>query len=149
MRLKAEEGIVASAGWTTFDHGADIGIRGWGASLEEAFAQGAAALMSLIDGSWERVQPQQAVVLQTSSYDLEGLFVAWINTLLAEAELRHMVFCAFVPRIAGTQLEATVWGEPVGVREHDWGVEVKGATFSELFVGPQDGGWVAQCVVDV
>jgi len=140
---------MATAGWSTFDHGADIGIRGWGASLEEAFAQAAAALMSLMDGSWERVQPQQSFELQVTSYDVEGLFVAWINGLLAEAELRKMVFCSFVPTIAGTTLSATVWGEPVAVREHEWGVEVKGATFSELFVGRQNDGWAAQCVVDV
>jgi tRNA nucleotidyltransferase (CCA-adding enzyme) len=36
------------------------------------------------------------------------------------------------------------------VARHEPAVEVKGATYTDLFVGQNSGGaWVAQCVVDV
>jgi SHS2 domain-containing protein len=48
------------------------------------------------------------------------------------------------------QLRATAWGEPVEVTRHQPAVEVKGATYTELRVQrTEDGGWLAQCVVDV
>ena len=47
-------------------------------------------------------------------------------------------------------LHATAWGEPVEVTRHRPAVEVKGATYTDLLVNPdQKGYWIAQCVVDV
>lgn len=36
------------AGWEHFQHMADIGVHGWGATLAEAFEQAALALMAVV-----------------------------------------------------------------------------------------------------
>jgi tRNA nucleotidyltransferase (CCA-adding enzyme) len=62
---------------------------------------------------------------------------------------RKMLFSRFAVTLEGTRLEAQAWGEPVDAARHQPAVEVKGATYTGLRVAPQDGGWVAQTVVDV
>jgi tRNA nucleotidyltransferase (CCA-adding enzyme) len=61
-----------------------------------------------------------------------------------------MLFARYEVRIDGNSLFANAWGEPIDENKHELGVEVKGATCTELKVArDQDGGWIAQCVVDV
>lgn len=132
-----------------FRHGADIGVRGIGATLEDAFAQAARALTAVMVDP-ELVVPREAVPIACSAPDRETLLVDWLNALLYETATRHMLFGRFTLRFAGERLEATAWGEPIDPARHEPAVEVKGATMTELAVRPTpDGGWLAQCVVDV
>lgn len=135
--------------YETFEHGADIGIRGHGATLEEAFVNGARALFSIVVDSLDNISPADSKAVKASSYDREGLFVAWLNALLAEADLENMVFCSFEVNIHGFELHGRAWGETPAPGHQERGVEVKGATFTELKVAREKGVWVAQCVVDV
>ncbi|MFO8031631.1 MAG: archease [Desulfohalobiaceae bacterium] len=140
---------MAAAGYETFEHGADIGIRGWGHSLEQAFAQAALAMFSLIRPDLEGLSPKDGIFIQAEGYDLESLFVAWLNSLLSQADIQDLIFCSFEPRIQGFRLEAWAYGQKQTQDPELQGVEVKGATFSELQVCEQQGLWLAQCVVDV
>ncbi|NDY43391.1 archease [Dissulfurirhabdus thermomarina] len=133
----------------TFEHGADIGIRGRGPTLEAAFADAARALFSLVVTNLDAVRPVEAVPVRCTGDDLEGLFVAWLNTLLAEADIRGFVFSGFEVSIRGLGLSGTARGEPFDPARHEPGVEVKGATYTELAVRETGPGWIAQCVVDV
>ncbi len=147
MGQKKMEGL--KPGWQTFDHVADIGIRGIGRSLEEAFENGAKALFSIMIEDLDSVSCKQKQYLECSSYDLTGLFVAWINTLIGLADLKGMVFACFNVEIKDTHLKATVQGEKWSEKRHGRGIEVKGATFTEALVEKRQGLWIAQCVVDV
>lgn len=61
-----------------------------------------------------------------------------------------MLFARFEVRIDGHHLAGQAWGEPIDPVRHALAVEVKGATYTDLLVAPRpDGGWRAQCVVDV
>lgn len=132
----------------TFEHGADIGVRGRGRTLPEAFANGARAMFSIIADDLDAVQPLEPVAVTASSYDLEGLFVSWLNALLAAADLERMLFCTFEVNISGLVVRGTAWGQKFE-QGRDRGVEVKGATFTEVRVQREGRGWTAQCVVDV
>ena len=134
----------------TFDHGADIGIRGIGSSPEEAFEHGAEAMFSLTIENFSEIRPVTTVKIQCESYDLPGLFTAWLNSLLAESDISGMIFCRFHVKINGPTLSGTASGEPFNPEIHTRGIEVKGATFTELKVEETEPGrWIAQCVVDV
>ena len=132
----------------TFEHGADIGVRGRRKTVPEAFANGARAMFSIIAGDLDALQPMEPVTVTASSYDMEGLFVSWLNALLAAADLKRMLFCTFEVNISGFAVQGTAWGQELD-QGGDRGVEVKGATFSEVRVQREGGGWTAQCVVDV
>jgi len=133
----------------TFDHGADIGVIGEGRTIEEAFAGAAYAMFSvMVDVAG--VRPREDVEISCVATDRELLLVQWLNALLAEADLRGMVFCDFAVRLVDGGLTGIARGEPFDPERHVPGVEVKGATLTELEVARgDDGRWRARTVVDV
>ena len=140
---------MVEAGWEHYIHGADIGVRGIGATKAQAFEQAAVALTAVI-AEPETVAPRQEVTLSCAAPDDELLLADWLNALIYEMATRDMLFSRFSVRIDGERLEATARGEQLDVARHRPAVEVKGATYTELRVAREmSGAWVAQCVVDV
>ena len=135
--------------WEHFEHKADIGIRGFGATLAEAFAQCALALTGVIT-DLALVAPRAAISLSCSAPELDALLLNFLDALLLEMDLKKMLFSRFVVQIADGQLTATAWGEAIEPARHQPAVEVKAATYHSLAVRQlADGAWLAQCVVDV
>lgn len=135
--------------WEHFQHGADIGVRGIGPTIDAAFADAAVALTAVVTDP-SGVAGRDPVEIRRDAPDDELLFADWLNALVYEMSTRRMLFARFDCRVAGHRLEATAWGEPVDVARHRPAVEVKGATYTALqVVRRPDGHWVAQCVVDV
>ena len=135
--------------WEHFHHEADVGVRGLGASVEEAFGEAAVALTAVITDP-ESVACRQTVTVECSAPDLELLFVDWLNALVYEMATRHMLFRQFAVRLEGTTLRASACGEPIDIARHQPATEIKGATYTQLAVCEErPGAWRAQCVVDV
>ncbi len=135
--------------WEHFEHRADIGVRGLGATREAAFEQAALALTAVV-AEPKAVVPRTALAVACSAPDDALLFCDWLNALIFEMATRRMLFSRFEVRIADGRLDAVAWGEPVDVPRHRPAVEIKGATFTGLEVRRlADGSWLAQCVVDV
>ncbi len=135
--------------WEHFEHGADIGVRGFGADPAEAFAQAARALTAVITDP-DTVRAEICVDIACEEADTELLFVDWLNALIFEMATRHLIFSRFEVSIEDARLKARAWGEAVAPERHRPAVEPKGATYTELRVAPTaDGCWLAQCVVDV
>jgi len=132
----------------TFDHQADIGVAGEGTTLAAAFAAGAHAMFSIMYDVG-RVVRRTDVRITCAASDDELLFVRWLNTLLAEADVRGLVFGEFELKIAEHRIDGVARGEPYDPDRHGRGVEVKGATLTELKVARGPAGWRAQTVVDV
>lgn len=140
---------MATGRWELFSHPADIGIRGFGATREEAFAQAATALTAVI-ADIEKVQPREAVEIVCREDDDELLFMSWLSALLYEMATRGMLFRRFEVEPIEGGLRARAWGEPVDIERHEPAVEVKAATYAGLKVQKQpDGAWLVQCIVDV
>lgn len=134
--------------WEHYAHGADIGVRGVGDTLPEAFAQAAMALTAAaVD--LDDVRADVAVRMGCAGNGPEDLLYAWLNAVIYEMATRRMLFARYDVAIEGDALEATAWGEPVEPARHQPAVEIKGATFTTLRVCHENGQWVAQCVVDV
>ncbi len=138
-----------STRWQHFRHDADVGVRGIGATLAQAFEQAALALTAVITEP-TAVRPAHRVEIACENVDPEFLLVDWLNALVYEMATRRMLFGRFEVRIDGSRLDASAWGEPVDLARHHPAVEAKGATLTELRVGREGAGeWLAQCVVDV
>ena len=134
--------------WEHFPHGADIGIRGLGPTIDAAFEQVALALTAvLVDPS--RVQTVETVDVSFEAATLDELLYDWIDAIVYEMAMRNMVFSAFGVHIDGTRLTARLFGEPVDRARHEPAIEVKSPTYTELRVVQEGARWVAQCVVDV
>jgi SHS2 domain-containing protein len=135
--------------WEHFSHEADVGIRGYGRSLAEAFEQAALAMTAAITDPGT-IAPNEEVRLDCEAPDHELLLADWLNALVYEMATRHMLFGRFRVRIDAGRLRGQAWGETIDPIRHTPGVEVKGATYTCLRVAREpDGMWLAQCVIDV
>ncbi len=138
----------SKAGWEHFPHDADVGVRGWGQTVAQAFEQAAHALTAVITHA--EVEPQVSVEVRCEAPDLELLLVEWLNAIIYEMAVRKMLFGRFAVRIQDGRLEGTLWGSPVDIERHAPACEPKGATYTALRVAKEpDGSWSAGCIVDV
>lgn len=130
-----------------FEHDADIGVIGRGATLEEAF-EGAAEGMFAIMADAAQINSLVMFAFDFVEEDIELALVTWLNRLLAEARQRGLVLGRFRLNRVDGRWEGVAWGAPwnAGMAR---GTEVKGATLTMLRVGQVDGSWDARCVVDV
>ena len=141
--------LKSPARWEHFSHVADIGIRGYGKTLGQAFAQAALALTAAVT-DLESVDTAERVSVECAAPNPELLLAEWLNTIVYEMATRKMLFSRFDLDIRRDQLRAEIWGEAVERERHQPAVEVKGATYTELSVSQvEDGTWIAQCVIDV
>lgn len=138
-----------TSGWSHFPHQADVGLCGFGSTLEDAFEQTAIAMTAVVTEP-SLVRPTSAVTVQCEAPDPELLLIEWLNALIYEMATRHMLFAEFEVRIDGDRLEGTARGEEVSRERHEPAVEIKGATYTALSVRQNDEGlWIATCVVDI
>jgi len=134
--------------WEHFEHKADIGVRGFGNTLAEAFEQAAVAMTAVVTDI-SLVQARTTISIACIDEDKDALLYDWLNALIYEMATRKMLFCKFEVSIDHERLEATVYGEAIDIERHQPCVEIKGATYTELAVYKEEQQWVAQCVIDV
>lgn len=135
--------------WEHFPHEADMGVRGVGNTLAEAFEQAAVALTAVITDP-AKVSAVEMVEITHRGPDSELLLVDWLNALIFEMAMRKLLFSRFEVYIKDHALTARAFGEPVNKARHQPAVEIKGATYTALRVAQEsNGAWIAQCVVDV
>ncbi len=141
--------MPGSPPFENFAHDADVGVRGRGRTLAEAFANAALALTAVVTDPGG-VRQALAVDLLCQAQDEEALLFEWLNALVYEMATRWLLFSRYEVAITDHRLQARAHGEPVDVARHAPAVEVKGATWTGLRVARQaDGLFVAECVVDV
>lgn len=142
-----------AARFEQFEHGADVGVRGLGATPAEAFEGAAAALFTLLAADLTAVQSADTERIAIEAASLDELLVAFLNELISLSDVRRLVFGRVSVAIEGAagrfRLTAAAEGEPFDPSRHEFTVVPKGASFTALRVAREDGAWLAQCVVDV
>ncbi len=91
----------------TFDHGADIGVRGYGNSVKEAFLNGAKALFEYmydVDTISRTNKDIKKIVIELEDSDLTSLFIKFLNTLISESDINSLAFYDFSLKIEGQKL---------------------------------------------
>ncbi|MBN1858991.1 archease [Candidatus Bipolaricaulota bacterium] len=134
------------------DHTSDIGVRGIGHTIEEAFTEAARGMFAMmVDLSTVRGRKRLEVGCQARSR--QSLLVAWLAELLAQKDLTYSFFSSFTAEITicedGWRLSGWCDGEEIDPARHRLGTEVKGITASGLRVEQVNGRWIAECIVDV
>ncbi len=136
------------------EHQADVGIRAWGKTLEEAFIEGAKALFDIMVDI-KKVERKDSVDIECEARDIPMLFVEWLNELIAKADLNGMVFCDFkISEITPVddnvhRLKAKAFGEKLDRNKHSIKVEAKAATYFGLKYENKGGNFYLQCVIDL
>jgi SHS2 domain-containing protein len=135
------------------DHEADVGVRGIGATQEEALAEGARAMLHIMVNP-ETVSLTVEMPVRCQADDLESLFVALLNELLYLREVKATTLVDLrVTRLKetgdGWTLHRVAAGEPLDPDKHEFLTEVKAATYFGLKYYTDGDQHVFQCVVDV
>jgi len=139
---------ISPTRWEHFPHDADVGVRGRGATLAEAFEQAAVALTAIVTDA--KIAEKNSAEVSCEAPDVELLLVDWLNAIIYEMAVRNMIFGRFKVTLSDTSLQGAMWGETVDQAKHSPACEPKGATYTALRVAQEaDGTWSAACVVDV
>ena len=132
-----------------FEHKADIGIRGIGKTLAEAFEQAALAMFEIMVETKE-LELNESQLVEVEGNDLDELLIAWLSELLFLKDIEGKMFSRFkIKSINDNRLIAKVYGEPIDASRHKLKLEVKAATYTQLTIEKKNGYWIAQCLVDV
>jgi SHS2 domain-containing protein len=139
-------------GFAYRDHTADLAVRAWGATVGEAFAEAARALLGAMV-NLDRIRPAKSREFSLHADALGLLLVDWLSALVAEKDTSGLVFSRFDVNVAegegGPSLRAIAWGEPLDPVRHESRSEVKGISLLGLRVRAEGTMWIAEYVADV
>lgn len=131
------------------EHTADVGLKIYGTTLPELFANAGRGLMALAFES-ASAEPKERLALRAEGSDCENLLIGWLSEILYHMDTDGWVFCDFaIQRLEPT----TVVGEGVGER-HDpaqrtRAVPVKAVTYHQVSVRQVPEGWEAVVYFDI
>ena len=139
--------------WEHYEHTADIGIRGYGRTLEEAFENVAMALFDVMVNV-KKVEPKEVREIEVEGEDLYALLYNFLEELLILHDTEGLVFSDFDVKIEKTEkgykLKAKAYGEPLDYEKHEPKEEVKAITYHDMKIEQlEDGTWIAQLVPDL
>ncbi len=121
------------------NHTADVGIIAYGTDMNEAFANAAKGLFSLIT-DLDDVEEVTHRDIELTAPDQESLLVGWLNELIYLFDAENIVFKRFdITRLSQTQLRARSYGQKVDSSRHKLKTGVKAATYHMLKVDKGDG----------
>ena len=139
--------------YTYLDHEADVGIRAIGSTLEEAFEEGAKAMLNVM---WDisTIEERQNVSIGSEARDIPELFVEALNEILFKQDVEGLALARFqvngISMMNGRyRLTGIAYGEPRNFEKHTVKTEVKAATYAGLKYENKEGKHILQCVVDV
>lgn len=131
------------------EHTADIGLRAWGATLQEAFENAATALSAIVV-ELDDIQPRIAYPIAASGDDDQSLLVNWLNEALYYLDARRIVLRRFrIEHFGDGRVAGQAWGEPRDPVKHRPKVIVKGVTYHQLKIDQRPDGWQVQVFLDI
>ncbi len=131
------------------EHTADVGFEAWGATREEAFANAARALTSLIV-DLEAINPREQVAVKIQGPDPASVLVNWLSELLYLHDADAWLFREFeIQNLQDDSLSALARGEKFDRSRHQAKLMVKAITYHQLALEESPQGWRAQVYVDI
>jgi SHS2 domain-containing protein len=131
------------------EHTADIGIKAYGGSLKELFANSARGLFDII-ADLDGLKPSTSIKIKLEAENPEELLVAWLDELIYQFYTKQIIFCAAdVKKISDTGIEAEVSGRHIGNKKSRLKAEVKAATYHGLKIEEKKKRYEVQIIFDV
>ncbi len=139
-----------SKGFEFFEHTADVGIRAYGDTLEEAFEEAARGVFEVMTDT-SKVEPIYCVDINVFGYDLENLLYKWIEELLYYYDSELLLFSKFDIKIdeENVTLTGRACGEKFDPNKHEKRTVVKAMTYHMMEIRKTEKGYEVQFVVDI
>ena len=135
----------------TIEHTADIGLRSFGRTIEEAFENAAYGMFSLITDLESVNQTNEFNIVVTADDEAEEtLLVEWLNELLYLYDGGSLLLSRFrIDKIGEGRLEGSAFGEPLDLDRHSMRADIKAVTYHMLRLEKTEAGWTAEVIFDV
>lgn len=141
--------MTDAEGFDYFEVAADVGIRGWGPTLEAAFRQTGLAMFAVM------VEPASVSERESREVRAQGdtrdtVLVNWLNDCLYLHDVEGFVARRIdLPIFEERRLHSLLWGEEVNPARHRLGTIVKAATYHQLTIRQVNGGWEIRVILDI
>ena len=145
---------MKKAGFEFREHTADVQVRSWGPSLEEAFSQTAYSLMATITPDLKKITPKVERKITIKAEDKEALLFDFLSEFLYIFDVDELVFSQiYVSKIEkfndNYKLQATLKGEKFDLDKHEIGIEVKAITYSFMNIEEKHASIIIDIVYDI
>lgn len=122
------------SGFELIEHTADVGLRAWGDTIEEAFEDAALGMFSIM-GDISKADEVGEVEVVVENEELEGLLVDWLSELLYLFDAERAFLCRFHVKMEENgkiKLSGRAYGEEYNAEKHGMGTEIKAVTYHML-----------------
>lgn len=128
---------------------ADVAFEAFGQTLEDAFANSALAMFSVMVNV-DDVHPDEKIEFEVKGTDLKSLLFNFLNELLIYVDSDSMVFSKFVIAIdqSDMTLSAACYGQKIDRQNHEMKTEVKACTYHQMIVEKNDA-WKTRVILDI
>jgi len=135
--------------YEVLEHTADVGLRIYGTTLPELFANAGLGMMALAIEPGP-IEPRERLALAVSGSDAEQLLVNWLSEILYFLDAEGWVFCRFTIDECGPgAIAGEGWGERRDPASRTRAVAVKAVTYHQLSVRQTPEGWEAVVFFDI
>ncbi len=130
------------------EHTSEAKFRAYGKTIEEAFANAAVALFSIMTRP-EKVKPRitKTVMARTDPHDMNGLLYDFLSELIVLKDADHFLLHDVSVTITDGTLIAQCRGD--SLEGYELGSDVKAMTYNDMLVEKKKAYWLIQVVVDV
>jgi SHS2 domain-containing protein len=132
-----------------FEHTADLGLRVRAPDLDGLFREAAEGFFAVLMEGGPRSSGSREFHFELRGERHDDLLRDWLTELLYTFETTGCLLGAFEVRVGAGRLEATARGAPPEPEVRERLREVKAITYHGLKVEPEDGGWLAEVIVDI
>ncbi|MEM0227173.1 MAG: archease [Ignisphaera sp.] len=147
----------STRGYEFLPHTADIMIKSWGKSLEEAFSEVAKALFEIITDT-SSIAPSMEINLEVCGHDLENLLYRWLEELLYYHDAQNMIFGQFHIEcvkeiVTNNERQYCLYGKALGEKfdkdKHESRTVVKAITYHQMRIWIENNLYYLTVVVDI
>jgi SHS2 domain-containing protein len=135
------------------EHTADVYIRAYGKTMEEAYANSALALFEVMTDT-DKIAQTKEEKLQVEAEDQYALLYNWLEALLVKFETEGMLYSKFEitdwkETEENFRFKAKVWGEKYDAEKHPQKVGVKAVTYHRMMIIREKESAVLEFILDI
>ena len=135
------------------EHTADVYIRAFGKTMEEAYANSALAMFEVMTDTDKIAQTKHEILL-VEAEDQYALLYNWLEALLVKFETEEMLYSKFeITEWKETKetfkFKAKIWGEKFDSQKHPQKVGVKAVTYHRMMIIREKDSVVLEFILDI
>lgn len=135
------------------EHTADVYIRAYGKTMEEAYENAALAMFEVVTDT-EKVDQVRAETVEVEAEDQYALLYDWLEALLVKSETENMLYSKFqITNWKETdenfKIKAKISGEKFDVQKHAQKVAVKAVTYHRMVIIKEKDHVLLEFILDI